>query len=381
MCLRELAEEGLATVGYLRDNAPFPLEIQVMKPLLFLLRIPVTLAFAAGVATLSFAAWFFPWIFTLHMGFLIYFPYEPDGLSRYARSTGPLTAGWSDEWVASESIPGDCKKALVASEDAKFFYHNGLDLESIEESYRANERGGRIARGGSTITQQLVKNAFLSRDKSYLRKVREVAGSLMLDATLSKDSQLAWYLNVVEFGPRLYGIQKAARHYFGKDAGRLSRSECAQLVAVLPSPGRWNASLVKKRATPFFTRRTATILARMDQVSLGGDETVRKQIAKERSQKPIAERARKAAGQLDPGREPDHEPEGAPSDIFSDLDAALPAPGEEEAQDTDLPAETPLLPQELLPDPPSLAPAEPAEEEEGPQKPLQDDDADDSSPP
>ncbi|MCA2958800.1 MAG: monofunctional biosynthetic peptidoglycan transglycosylase [Silvanigrellales bacterium] len=318
-----------------------------MKPLLFLLRVPVAVALAVGIATLTFFAWFFPWIFVFHGGFLIYFPYEPDGFERYARLTGPITAAWSSDWVPSAEISNHCKKALVASEDAKFFYHNGLDLESMEQSYRANERGGRIARGGSTITQQLVKNAFLSRKKSYVRKVREVAGSLLLDATLSKDSQLAWYFNIVEFGPRVYGIQAAARFYFRKDARELNKKECAQLVAILPAPNRWNASLVKKRTTSFFSRRTGTILARMDSVQLGVDEAVRKELSRERHRASLADRARSAAQKV---RE---EGNSAPSEGPPENSDALPAPGEEEATSAgaaEFLDDTPLVPQGLLPE-------------------------------
>ena len=318
-----------------------------MKPLLILLRVPYAAAFAVGVATLTFFAWFFPWIFVFHGGFLVYFPYEPDGFERYARLTGPITAAWSNDWVPSDEISNHCKKALVASEDAKFFYHNGLDLESMEQSYRANERGGRIARGGSTITQQLVKNAFLSRKKSYVRKVREVAGSLLLDATLSKDAQLAWYFNIVEFGPRVYGIQAAARFYFRKDARELNKKECAQLVAILPAPNRWNASLVKKRTTSFFSRRTGTILARMDSIQLGVDEAVRKEFSREKHRASLADRARSAAQKV---RE---EGNGAPSEGPLESNDALPAPGEEEAtspETSEFLDDTPLVPRGLLPE-------------------------------
>jgi monofunctional biosynthetic peptidoglycan transglycosylase len=233
----------------------------------FLIKLPLAAVLAVGVATVSFVAWFFPWVFTLHLGVLVHFPYEPDGTTRYARLTGPLARAVGADWVPQAHIPEACRKALVASEDAKFFYHNGLDLESMEKSYEANTRRGKIRRGGSTITQQLVKNAFLSRDRSYLRKFREVAGALLLDATLSKESQLVWYFNLVEFGPNVYGLGKAARHYFRKEPAQLSKRECASLVAVLPSPNKWNASLVKKRQTAFFSKRLGTILARMERLA------------------------------------------------------------------------------------------------------------------
>lgn len=168
----------------------------------------------------------------------------------------------------------------------------------MRESYEANKSKGELHRGGSTVTQQLVKNAFLSRDKSYLRKLREVAGALLADATLSKEDQLAWYFNIVEFGPRVYGIGPAAQFYFKKEAPDLSARECAELVAVLPSPNKWNASLLKKRHTVFFSRRVGTITARMAGVRLGVDEEVKRALASERKGLSIRQSARLAADQV-----------------------------------------------------------------------------------
>ena len=210
-----------------------------------------------------FFLWFFPWVLTFHTGFLVYFPYEPNGISRYSRSVGPLTSAWSQEWIPSEKIPNVCKLAVVASEDTKFYQHHGLDLESLEQSYKVNKKRKKLARGGSTLTQQLVKNAFLSRDKTYLRKVRELVGAVLLDASLSKDHQLTWYLNIVEFGPRIYGLNAAAQHYFKKEASKLSKDDCVALAAILPAPNKWNKSLLRGQPTGFFASRTSTISKRM----------------------------------------------------------------------------------------------------------------------
>lgn len=305
-----------------------------MKVVRALLSIPVAFLVAAGVCAVAVVAWFFPWVLVLHTGFLLYFPYTPDGHSRYARITGPLASSVGGAWTPGTRIPADCKKALIASEDAKFFYHNGLDIESMEKSYEGNQRKGKIQRGGSTITQQLVKNAFLSRDRTYLRKIREVAGALMLDVVVSKENQLAWYFNIVEFGPRVYGIQAAAKHYFKKDADDLDRRECASLVAVLPSPNRWNASLERKRPTRFFAGRQATILARMAHVKLGVDEATRVAIARTekrglgQSARLAAEQAQEEAAEPLPG-----EPQGLSGDpeldaeILRGADANPPADG------------------------------------------------------
>jgi monofunctional biosynthetic peptidoglycan transglycosylase len=211
-----------------------------------------------------FVAWFVPWVLLLHGGILLYFPYEADGQSRYLRATGP----WTSEWLSEQEIPNACKAALVASEDTKFYDHNGLDIESLEQSYKQNKRAGKIKRGGSTITQQLVKNAFLSREKTMLRKGREIVGAVLLDATVSKNSQLTWYLNIVEFGPKIYGLQEAAQFYFKKDGKKLSAAECISLAVILPSPNRWNASLTKRRFSSFFRKRYNTIVARADILEL-----------------------------------------------------------------------------------------------------------------
>ncbi|MES2504448.1 MAG: biosynthetic peptidoglycan transglycosylase [Myxococcota bacterium] len=179
-----------------------------------------------------FLAWFIPWVFVLQLGFVIYRPYEPDGQERYWRIAGPLFS----DWVSTNEIPGSCKRALVASEDMSFYEHHGIDPENIQKAMKKNEKRGKIRFGASTITQQVVKNLFLSRNKSYLRKSREVIGALLLNLTMTKKQQLTWYFNIVEFGPRIYGLKAAAKAYFGKTPQRLNASECAILIAGLPSP-------------------------------------------------------------------------------------------------------------------------------------------------
>ena len=228
-----------------------------------------------GLAVFGFVVvplvWFVPWVLTLNLGILAYFPYEPNGQERYLRIVGPALSAISfskKNWLTKEEIPDSCKRALVASEDAKFFFHGGVDFESVQQNLERNEKLGKTARGGSTITQQLVKNAFLSRERNYLRKAREIVGALLVDFTLSKEDQLAWYFNIVEFGPNLYGLQEAAKFYFKQKAHSLSKQQCVKLVAILPSPNKWNASLVKGRQTAFFSKRVKTISARMSQVQM-----------------------------------------------------------------------------------------------------------------
>lgn len=210
---------------------------------------------------------FVPWVYTLNLGMLIYQPYEADGKERYYRTTGPLPQLFMNaQWTSSAQIPKVCKKALVAAEDMKFYEHLGIDPDSIQQAFKRNEHKGKIKLGGSTITQQLVKNAFLSRDKSYLRKAREAVGALLLDLALDKNDQITWYFNIVEFGPHIYGIDEAASHYFKKKPEQLSVDQCVQLVAILPAPKRYHLSIKKGQATPYLQRRISSIKKRLTHV-------------------------------------------------------------------------------------------------------------------
>lgn len=209
----------------------------------------------------GFILWFIPWVFAFSLGAIVYFPYESDGSSRYARMTGPLAAsiGIDDDWTDKAQIPRHCKAALIVAEDGKFLDHNGIDTDSIQKAIERN-RKRKSARGGSTITQQLVKNVFLYRNKTYIRKAREIVGALLLDFTMSKGNQLTWYLNVVEFGPRVYGIRAAATYYYNKSPKNLSLPECASLVALLRDPIRSSRGLRSKEMPNYLWRRQQSII-------------------------------------------------------------------------------------------------------------------------
>jgi monofunctional biosynthetic peptidoglycan transglycosylase len=247
-----------------------------------------------GIAITAAVAWFIPWVFTLHLGVLIYFPYQPKSEQRYMRVTGPLAWTHKKNWVPAAEIPKSCKLALVAAEDTKFFIHHGIDFESLEKSYEYNQRKKKNKRGGSTITQQLIKNAFLSRERSYIRKAREIVGAVLLDATSTKDMQLNWYFNIVEFGPNIYGIKDAAQFYFKKSPSALTQRECASLVAILPSPNKWNKSLKAGAPSGFLAARVGTIVARMSMIPTEDDLIA--------SSKPVAARGdkKKASKPVDP---------------------------------------------------------------------------------
>ena len=163
------------------------------------------------------------------------------------------------QWVPYEKISTHLKRAVIAAEDAKFLEHEGFDWEGIAKAREKNERKGRVVAGGSTITQQLAKNLFLSPSKSYARKVQEAIIALMLEAFLPKRRILELYLNVIEWGNGVFGAETAAKRYFGTSAAQLSAEQAARLAAMIPSPRRFE----RNPGSEYLDGRVATILARM----------------------------------------------------------------------------------------------------------------------
>lgn len=162
-------------------------------------------------------------------------------------------------WVPYERISSNVKRALIASEDAKFVEHHGIDWEGIQKAVERNRKQGRIVRGGSTITQQLAKNLFLTPERSYWRKGEELVITLLLESILTKRRILELYLNVIEWGNGIFGIEAAAEHYFGISAAELSMEQGARLAAMTPSPRLFERN---PRST-YLAARVATIIARM----------------------------------------------------------------------------------------------------------------------
>jgi len=162
-------------------------------------------------------------------------------------------------WVPYERISGNLKRAMVAAEDAKFVDHEGFDWEGIELAMEKNQRKGRVVAGGSTITQQLAKNLFLSPSRSYWRKAQETVITVMLEAMLPKRRILELYLNVIEWGSGVFGAEAASRHYFGASATQLSAEQAARLAAMAPNPRFYE----RNPAAPGLNRKIGIILARM----------------------------------------------------------------------------------------------------------------------
>jgi monofunctional biosynthetic peptidoglycan transglycosylase len=162
-------------------------------------------------------------------------------------------------WVPYERISTSLKRAVIAAEDAKFVDHEGFDWDGIQKAIEKNERRGRIVAGGSTITQQLAKNLFLTPQRSWIRKGQEVVITLMLEALLDKRRIFEIYLNVIELGSGVFGAEAAARHYFGGSAASLSAAQGARLAAMAPNPRFYE----RNPGAPGLNRKIGIILARM----------------------------------------------------------------------------------------------------------------------
>ncbi len=163
------------------------------------------------------------------------------------------------KWVPYERISPNLKRALIASEDAKFVDHEGFDWDGIEAAFDKNLKQGRIVAGGSTISQQLAKNLFLSSKKTPWRKLEEAVITVMLEAVMDKRRIFEIYLNVIEWGNGVFGAEAAARHYYRSPASRLSAGQAAKLAAMVPNPRYYD----EHRNAPGLARKTRIILRRM----------------------------------------------------------------------------------------------------------------------
>ncbi len=163
------------------------------------------------------------------------------------------------EWVAYKQISPHLKRAIIASEDAKFVGHEGFDWGGIQKAIEKNQKKGKVVAGGSTISQQLAKNLFLSPSKTPWRKAEEAIITLMLEAVWSKQRIFEVYLNVIEWGNGVFGAGAAARHYYGIAAAQLSPEQAARLAGMVPAPRFYE----RNRNAPGLARKAELILARM----------------------------------------------------------------------------------------------------------------------
>ena len=168
------------------------------------------------------------------------------------------------QWVPYDKISSRLKRAIIVAEDAKFIDHEGFDWEGIQKAIDKNQRRGKIVAGGSTISQQLAKNLFLSGQRSALRKGEEALITLMMEAVLSKERIFEIYLNIIEWGDGVFGAEAAARHYYGVSAAQLSAEQAAKLAAMVPRPRFYD----RNRNAPYLLKKTQLILDSMPQAQL-----------------------------------------------------------------------------------------------------------------
>lgn len=178
---------------------------------------------------------------------------------RHLRQKQP-NAKLQQQWAEYGQISINLKRAIIVAEDAKFVDHEGFDWEGMQRAIEKNQERGKIVAGGSTITQQLAKNLFLSGERSALRKIQEAAITAMLEMVMGKRRIFEIYLNVAEWGEGVFGAEAAARHYFGVSAASLTPDQAARLAAMLPRPRYYD----RNRASPYLEKYSEVIIERME---------------------------------------------------------------------------------------------------------------------
>jgi monofunctional biosynthetic peptidoglycan transglycosylase len=168
------------------------------------------------------------------------------------------------KWVPYDRISTHLKRAVISSEDDSFSDHEGVDWDAMQKAFEKNKKKGKVVSGGSTITQQLAKNLFLSGERSYYRKGQELIISYMLELCMDKRRIYEIYLNVVEWGIGVFGAEAASKHYYGISAAALAPAQAARLAVMLPKPRFFD----KKQDSAYLQKRTEIILRRMNSAEL-----------------------------------------------------------------------------------------------------------------
>lgn len=181
----------------------------------------------------------------------------------FIRSVEQITAGdklvWKHDWVSIDNMASSIQKAVIASEDGKFTSHNGFDVKAIEKAYNNNQKGKKV-KGGSTISQQTAKNVFLWPARSYFRKGLEAYFTVLIEVVWGKERIMEVYLNSIEMGKGIYGIEAASQHWFNKSASNLTKTEAAAIAAILPNPRVYKA----KNSSGYINRRKNAIKRQMN---------------------------------------------------------------------------------------------------------------------
>ncbi len=201
----------------------------------------------------------------ISIGLVVLFKFVPVPATplMFIRSFEQLSSGeklvWKRDWIAIEEMGMPIQKAVIASEDGKFTSHNGFDFKAIEKAYKNNKKGKSI-KGGSTISQQTAKNVFLWPRRSYLRKGLEAYFTVLIEFIWGKERIMEVYLNSIEMGNGVYGIEAASQHWFDKQAKNLTKTEAASIAAILPNPRKFKA----KNSSAYINRRTNAIKHQMN---------------------------------------------------------------------------------------------------------------------
>jgi membrane peptidoglycan carboxypeptidase len=187
----------------------------------------------------------------------------------------------SPDFIALREVPPLFLRTLLLAEDAGFYGHRGIDLRELPTAMLTNWSRGGAARGASTITQQLAKNLFLTRDKQLGRKLQELAITFLLESSLGKDRILEIYLNIIEWGPGLRGLKSASRAYFGREPKDLTPAEMAFLVAIIPGPIKYQASFAHGTPGPGLSVLIDDLLAKLRSVGAISEEEYRRGLAQD----------------------------------------------------------------------------------------------------
>ncbi|WP_242094186.1 monofunctional biosynthetic peptidoglycan transglycosylase [Aestuariivivens sediminicola] len=204
------------------------------------------------------------WFFILSIALVILFkwipvPFTPLMIIRYLETpASQRQSTWEHDWIPLQETSPFIQLAVICSEDQNFMSHNGFDLKAIEKAMKDNNKGKSI-RGGSTISQQTAKNVFLWPQRSWLRKGLEAYFTCLIELLWNKQRIMEVYLNSVEMGDGIYGIEAASRYWFGKAASKLTRDEAAAIAAILPNPRHYKAV----PATQYIHHRKTWILKQM----------------------------------------------------------------------------------------------------------------------
>jgi monofunctional biosynthetic peptidoglycan transglycosylase len=169
---------------------------------------------------------------------------------------GPRAPGWVPLSAISKFLP----RSIVSSDDSSFYSHDGIDIYEIKEAIKKDWQEKRFAHGASTLTQQVLKNVFLGRQKTIWRKVKEIIWAREIEKVLSKSEIIQFYMNMAEWGPGIYGVKEASEHYFSLPPSGLSAKQCAFLTMLLPSPRRYHAYFKRRQLTQWADRRVNRIL-------------------------------------------------------------------------------------------------------------------------